>query len=515
MRSHGRTVGAVSRWAARPVLAACVRGVVLLVPTLGGAAAGVAIGRGLNAAVGSLPALVAALVVSAAVAVGIDKAARRLLPLAMLLRLSLVFPDRVPSRFRVARQAGSARVLRERIRLARERGVASDPARAAEEILTLVAALSAHDRKTRGHSERVRAFTDVIAEELAMSDDDLDRLRWAALLHDIGKLSVPVSTLNKPGRPDEDEWMQLRRHPLEGERIAAALLPWLGSWNAVIGQHHERYDGGGYPRGLSADAIHIGARIVSVADSFEVMTAARSYKRPMTPTAARRELARCAGSQFDPTVVRALFSVSLGRLWWMVGPAAWVAQVPFMLGVGRAGSETVTAVRTAGELAWRGAAAVLAVTLSAAGVAGRPSTAPIAMSGPRAATATALATSTATSEGHGGAPSATEGDASGGSTGVGGTPSESGGSSSDPAGSAGGGSGGSTDAVSSTTDTVSDTTNTVGGAVGSTVDQTTSTVDSTVDQTTSTVSDVTNSTTDTVTDTTTDVTNTAGSLLGR
>ena len=111
----------------------------------------------------------AVIIVSAAVAALVERIARRWLPLAVLLQLSLVFPDRAPRRFRMARGAGRLRVLEDRICDARQRGVSDEPAEAAEEILSLVAALSAHDRKTRGHSERVRAFTDVIASEIGLS----------------------------------------------------------------------------------------------------------------------------------------------------------------------------------------------------------------------------------------------------------------------------------------------------------------------------------------------------------
>ena len=356
------------RWAGRPFLAGLVRFAVLLVPTASGIAAGVALARsiprpnGLAVVVWLLPVLGA----STLTVTLVERAARRLLPLATLLNLSLAFPDHVPSRFKLARQAGNVRVLEQRVRDAREHGLDRDPARAAETILSLVAALSAHDRKTRGHSERVRAFTDMLAEEFDLSLNDRDRLRWAALLHDVGKLEVPSATLNKAGKPDEAEWESLKRHPLEGERIAAPLIPWLGEWAAAIGMHHERWDGGGYPRGLSGDQIGLAARLVSVADSFEVMTAARSYKRPMTPSAARRELQRCAGKQFDPQVVRAFFGISVRRLWWTVGPASWVAQIPFILGIGRSGGQAVTLARAASTVAINGLAGLVTLGVATA-----------------------------------------------------------------------------------------------------------------------------------------------------
>jgi putative nucleotidyltransferase with HDIG domain len=276
-----------------------------------------------------------------------ERVGKRFLPLAVLLRLSLVFPDRAPSRFAMARGAGNVKHLERRIREAREHGVDEAPVRAAEQILSLVAALSAHDRKTRGHSERVRAFTDLVADELRLDEGDRDHLRWAALLHDIGKLHVPARILNKPGRPEPREWETLKGHPAAGARIAAPLLPWLGTWAHAIEQHHERFDGGGYPNGLAGEGIAFGARIVSVADSFEVMTAARSYKKPMSVPAARRELAACAGGQFDPFVVRAFLNVSLGRLWWTVGPTSWTALLPVVGSVQRAGGSLLGATRAA------------------------------------------------------------------------------------------------------------------------------------------------------------------------
>jgi HD domain len=354
------------RWVGHPVLATCIRAIVAVVPGI----AGLLTGLGLAAVVPrpdgpAFFAWLGALLVSACIAVAIvERLASRLLPIATLLKLSLAFPDKVPSRFRVARAAGNPRVLAERIRLAREKGLDDDPTRAAERILGLVAALSVHDRKTRGHSERVRAFTDLLAVEVGLAAGERDRLRWAALLHDIGKLEVPSVTLNKNGKPDEAEWELIKRHPLEGQRIAAPLLPWLGAWGDVIAQHHERFDGTGYPASLAGTSICLGARIVTIADAFEVMTAARSYKRPMTPTAARRELARCAGTHFDSDIVRAFFSISIGRLWWTVGPASWLAQAPFALRLARSGDLVVTGARMATGVAMQAVAGVVAVALA-------------------------------------------------------------------------------------------------------------------------------------------------------
>jgi putative nucleotidyltransferase with HDIG domain len=276
---------------------------------------------------------------------------RRLVPLTVLLKLTMIFPDRAPSRFAMARRVGSVRNLEERVRNARKHGLDDDPSRAAETILELVAALSAHDRRTRGHSERVRAFADLLADALHLTQDDRDRLRWSALLHDIGKLEVPSRILNKPGKPEPHEWDTLQRHPAEGARLARPLLPWLGEWGMAIEQHHERFDGDGYPGRLSSDQISLGGRILAVADSFETMTAARSYKKPMSVAAARAELARCAGSQFDPVLVRAFLTVALGRLWRTAGPMSWLAQVP-LIGAGAQAARTMaTAARVAAGVA--------------------------------------------------------------------------------------------------------------------------------------------------------------------
>lgn len=328
--SSSRPAGTRS-WNRHPLLAAGIAGAALLLPGVAGILVGLTVPAALGPGDGGAQALAWLLAVVAGVVTTVvtDRLLRRVLPLAVLLRLSLDFPDRAPSRLKVALRAGTLRHVDEQLARVAAHGVEVEgsPSDAAARILELMAALSRYDRRTRGHSERVRAFTDVIASEMHLSRLDRDRLRWAALLHDIGKLHVDVEILNKVGSLDGNEWEAVRAHPHVGARIAAPLLPWLGDWGATIEHHHERWDGLGYPYGCAGREIPLGARIVAVADAFEVMTAARSYKRPMSVAAARAELLKCSGEQFDPRVVRALLQASLTRLRWVVGPATVFASL--------------------------------------------------------------------------------------------------------------------------------------------------------------------------------------------
>jgi HD-GYP domain-containing protein (c-di-GMP phosphodiesterase class II) len=258
-----------------------------------------------------------------------DRFAKRLMPLAVLMKLSLVFPDKAPNRFGVSLKSGSAHSLEELLERAEQAGLHDDLTDAAETILALGAALNAHDPRTRGHGDRVRAYADMLGEEMGYTDEERNKLKWAAMLHDIGKLRVPSEVINSPGKLTDEEWTIMRNHPDWGMELAAPLLPWLGEFAAAISEHHERFDGNGYPNGIAGEDIGLAARITSVADTYDVMTSVRSYKEARPASEAREELARCAGSQFDPVVVRAFLNISLGRQRWVAGPLSWLAQVPF------------------------------------------------------------------------------------------------------------------------------------------------------------------------------------------
>ena len=284
---------------------------------------------------------------------------QRLLPLALLLEMSLAFPERAPSRLRLARRAASNRDLEDLV--AGRADAHETTQQAAERILALVTALGRHDRRTRGHSERVRAFTDLIGVRLGLTAGDRDRLRWAALLHDIGKLRIPQRILNKPGSLNAAEWHLMYQHPELGHDIAAPLREWLGPWSDVIVQHHERWDGRGYPRGLAGTAICLGARIVSVADAYDVMTAARAYKKAVGRIAALREIVECSGGQFDPTVVRAILSTPRRHLMLAMGPMSWLVGLPL---IGQANAALSAAAIAPGAAA--GAAAAGAVVTAGA-----------------------------------------------------------------------------------------------------------------------------------------------------
>lgn len=165
---------------------------------------------------------------------------------------------------------------------------------------SLIAALEAKDPYTRGHSERVVKYVEMLANALDMDDMQRREISHAALLHDVGKLAIPGDTLRKHGELTEDEWSLIRRHPEVGAGMIERI-PALRKLSSTVAQHHERLDGSGYPVGLSD--MHLYARILAIADSFDAMTSDRPYRPGMTHSAAHSELRRCAGSHFDADLV--------------------------------------------------------------------------------------------------------------------------------------------------------------------------------------------------------------------
>lgn len=335
---------ASQRWRERRLAAFFVRASIFFVPLVAGFMAGAWVSHRLPEPERVSQVVlwwVLTIAVASAAATVVDRFARKFLPLSTLLKMSMLFPDEAPTRLRVARRSGSMSELKRRVTSVQAGGDRAT-AEAAELILSLSAALGRHDRKTRGHSERVRAYVDMIAEQLGLSQGDRDRLRWAALLHDIGKLEIPGEILNKDGALDDDEWHAVRQHPIHGRHMIAPIAGWLGAWAQTIEHHHERYDGSGYPYGLAGEDIAYGARIVAVADAYDVMTSGRSYQRAMSAEQARREVVAMAGTQFDPKVARALMRVALGRLRWATGPIAAIGQFPWSRGLPALGRDVIT-----------------------------------------------------------------------------------------------------------------------------------------------------------------------------
>jgi diguanylate cyclase (GGDEF)-like protein len=168
----------------------------------------------------------------------------------------------------------------------------------------LLRALAERDPGLGEHTTDVATLAELVARRLGLAVEEVEQVRHAAELHDIGKVAIPDAILHKPGPLDDDEWAFVRRHTLIGERIIAAA-PSLGSVATLVRASHERFDGAGYPDGMIGKEIPLGARIVAVCDAFDAMVTDRSYRSAMPAEAALDELRRCAGAQFDPIVVEA------------------------------------------------------------------------------------------------------------------------------------------------------------------------------------------------------------------
>ena len=175
-------------------------------------------------------------------------------------------------------------------------------------LVALTHALDARDKETEGHSRRVVEYTRLLATQLGIADDDLKVLCHGALLHDIGKIGVPDAILHKPGPLSDEEWEVMRRHPEIGA-LMIEDVEYLTDARRILLHHHERWDGRGYPLGLRATQIPIGARVFAVADTIDAMTQDRPYRRRCSLDEACEEVVRNAGSQFDPQAVAALIAV--------------------------------------------------------------------------------------------------------------------------------------------------------------------------------------------------------------
>jgi putative nucleotidyltransferase with HDIG domain len=191
--------------------------------------------------------------------------------------------------------------------------------------------LSSSHEYTGAHSRSVVILAHEVGEAMGVPENVLREIEFGALLHDVGKMAVPTAILNKPGSLTEDEWVQMRRHTAEGERMLARIGGVLAEVGTVIRSHHESFDGSGYPDGLSGEDIPLAARVISCCDAFNAMTTDRPYRLALDLPAAVEELRANSGTQFDPVVVEALIEIVArwDRPNWTIGADSGVlAPVP-------------------------------------------------------------------------------------------------------------------------------------------------------------------------------------------
>jgi diguanylate cyclase (GGDEF)-like protein len=179
-------------------------------------------------------------------------------------------------------------------------------------VMVLTSALEERDRYTGDHSVSLIDLTSRVGDSIGLAREEIESIRTAAVLHDIGKIGVPDAILHKPAPLDEREWEIMREHPVIGERIIRAI-PGMGKIARIVRHEHERWDGGGYPDGIAGERIPIGSRVILACDAYHAMVSNRPYRRAMPHADAIAELTRNAGSQFDKGVVEALVGYLYGR----------------------------------------------------------------------------------------------------------------------------------------------------------------------------------------------------------
>jgi len=196
----------------------------------------------------------------------------------------------------------------------RQRSLLLDLAHANEEtLLGLVAALDLREHNTRLHSQRVREYTELIADRLGVDEKMRREIGFGALLHDVGKIAVPDQILLKPGKLTDQEWDEMRKHPEAGYRIVKRI-GFLKDAAEIVYTHHEQFDGSGYPRGIKNESIPLGARMFMVADVYDALTSERPYRSPMTYEEAIAEIRKMSGSHFDPVVVDTFLAIEPKQL---------------------------------------------------------------------------------------------------------------------------------------------------------------------------------------------------------
>jgi putative nucleotidyltransferase with HDIG domain len=174
-------------------------------------------------------------------------------------------------------------------------------------LTSLALAVDAKDQFTQGHSHKVASYAVLIAEALGLPGHEIEAVRLGAMLHDVGKVGIVESILNKNGPLNPDEWEAMKRHVEYGSKL---LEPLRGteSVREMVVHHHEFFDGSGYPEGLTGEQIPLGARIIAIADAYDTITSERTYKKARTAEEALQEIERCGNAQFDPELVRLFIS---------------------------------------------------------------------------------------------------------------------------------------------------------------------------------------------------------------
>ncbi len=162
-------------------------------------------------------------------------------------------------------------------------------------VTSLSLAIDAKNQYTQGHSQKVAGFAALIAGRLGLAEGEIEEIHLGGMLHDIGKVGVPESILNKSGALDADEWEMMKKHTIYGDELLAPLRA-VSRIREMVRHHHEMYDGSGYPDGLAGERIPLGARIIAIADAYDTITSERTYKKARSPGAALAEIQRCAGS---------------------------------------------------------------------------------------------------------------------------------------------------------------------------------------------------------------------------